>query len=265
MHVKIHHLNCGTLRTLAVGHQVCHVLLVESDNGLVLVDTGFGIQDCDDPRRFGRLRRRLIRPALDHSETALRQIEQLGFTRSDVRHIIVTHFDADHIGGLADFPDARVHLTAAEAFGAMRSRSVGDRIRFRRAQWAHGPKIVEHDPAGEAWRGFAAAKELTEIGPGFVLVSLPGHTLGHACVAVDAGHRWVLHAGDSFYHHGTLAGAPVPRALARLEKLVALDQKLVEDNHIRLTELHRREDPDLMIVCSHDAALYERARATATA
>ena len=26
-----------------------------------------------------------------------------------------------------------------------------------------------------------------------LLISLPGHTRGHACVAVDAGHRWVLH------------------------------------------------------------------------
>ena len=27
----------------------------------------------------------------------------------------------------------------------------------------------------------------------FVMIALPGHTRGHACVAVDAGHRWLLH------------------------------------------------------------------------
>jgi hypothetical protein len=37
-----------------------------------------------------------------------------------------------------------------------------ERFRFRPAQWAHGPKIVEHEPDGEKWRGFAAAKELSE-------------------------------------------------------------------------------------------------------
>jgi glyoxylase-like metal-dependent hydrolase (beta-lactamase superfamily II) len=148
----------------------------------------------------------------------------------------------------------------------MRSRAIPNRIRFRPPQWAHGPRLVEHDPDGEAWRGFAAAKELTEIGPGFALVSLPGHTLGHACVAVDAGHRWLLHAGDAFYHPGTIAGAPpVPAWTARLEKLVATDRKMVRDNHVRLSELYHRADPDLMILCSHDATVYERARATATA
>ncbi|MFE6931116.1 MBL fold metallo-hydrolase [Streptomyces sp. NPDC057699] len=44
-------------------------------------------------------------------QTAARQVEKLGFSRDDVRHIVLTHFDADRIGGLADFPDAQVHLT----------------------------------------------------------------------------------------------------------------------------------------------------------
>jgi glyoxylase-like metal-dependent hydrolase (beta-lactamase superfamily II) len=56
--------------------------------------------------------------------------------------------------------------------------------------------LVEHNPDGEKWRGFAAAKELDEMSPGVALISLPGHTRGHACLAVDAGHRWVLHCGD---------------------------------------------------------------------
>src|SRR4029077_1504685 len=30
---------------------VCHVRLVETGNGLVLIDTGFGPKDCDDPTR----------------------------------------------------------------------------------------------------------------------------------------------------------------------------------------------------------------------
>jgi glyoxylase-like metal-dependent hydrolase (beta-lactamase superfamily II) len=252
------------MRPPGVAALVCHVLLVETDHGLVLVDSGFGSQDCDRPARIGALRRHLIRPAFDHTETAIRQIEDLGFERSDVRHIIVTHFDADHIGGLADFPDAQVHVTSAEAFGAMRSRAIRDRIRFRRTQWSHGPKIVEHDVHGESWRGFAAAKVLGEIGPGFVLVSLPGHTAGHACVAVDAGHRWVLHAGDAFYHYGTLEGQPrIPTWTGRLEKMVAYDRKKVIGNHARLAELYRRAEPDLMILCSHDSTLYERAKATA--
>jgi len=120
--VKVHHLNCGTMRPPVIDAMVCHVLLVESGSGLVLVDAGFGSLDCENPARFGHIRRHLIRPVFDPAETALRQVERLGFERSDVRHIIVTHFDADHIGGIADFPDAQIHVTTAEAVGAMRPR-----------------------------------------------------------------------------------------------------------------------------------------------
>lgn len=97
-----------------------------------------------------------------------------------------------------------------------------------------------------------------------MLISLPGHTRGHACVAVDAGHRWVLHGGDSFFHHGTLAPhCNVPRGLTAMETLIAFDRKMVRDNHARLQELYGRADPDLFIVCSHDSTLYKRARADA--
>jgi glyoxylase-like metal-dependent hydrolase (beta-lactamase superfamily II) len=154
--MKVHHLNCGSMDSPGAP-VICHVLLVETDNGLVLVDSGFGLLDCADPRRIGPSRR-LLRPRFDLSETAAHQVEALGFHREDVRHIITTHFDIDHIGGIADFPEAQIHVTAAEALGAMRPPTRVERFRFRPAQWAHGPKIVEHEPDGEKWRGFAAAK-----------------------------------------------------------------------------------------------------------
>ena len=61
--MKIHHLNCGTCCPwggrlfdgtslgLVHGHVVCHCLLIESDRGLVLVDTGYGLRDVDHPHR----------------------------------------------------------------------------------------------------------------------------------------------------------------------------------------------------------------------
>jgi glyoxylase-like metal-dependent hydrolase (beta-lactamase superfamily II) len=262
--VKVHHLNCGTLYPLGCGEMVCHVLLVETSNGLVLIDSGFGTRDCDDPARRVGPSRHLIRPVLDPAQAAVNQVERLGFQPDDVRHIVVTHFDGDHIGGISDFPEAQIHVTSAEAHGALRAPSRGEKVRFRAVQWAHGPKIVEHTPEGEKWRGFAAAKELDEVAPGIVMISLPGHTRGHACVAVDAGHRWLLHCGDSFFHHGTVDGTvSVPRALAAFEWTVAFDRDMVRQNHTRLVELFERREPDMTMMCSHDRKLYEQTKETA--
>jgi glyoxylase-like metal-dependent hydrolase (beta-lactamase superfamily II) len=244
-------------------HCVCHVLLIETDNGLVLIDAGFGFDDCaDPPKRVGPVRF-ITRPVFVATETAAHQLEELGFRREDVRHVVVTHFDTDHVGGVADFPNAQIHVTAAEAFAVTTAPTRKEKVRYGRQQWATERTVVEHSPNGESWRGFAAAKELDDIDSGIVLISLPGHTRGHACVAVDAGHRWVLHCGDAFYHFGTLEDTHVPRSLWAMETAVAFDRKRVRDNHARLAELHRKAEPDLLIVSAHDSALFEHAKATA--
>jgi len=259
--VKVHHLNCGTMDSPGAP-LVCHVLLIETDHGLVLVDSGYGLADCGDPSRIGPSRY-LFRPKFDPAETAARQVERLGFRRDDVRHIVTTHFDIDHIGGISDFPEAQIHVTADEASGAVHVPTFSEKIRYRSAQWAHGPKLVEHDPDGEQWRGFAAAKELNAVSPGIVLISLPGHSRGHACVAVDAGHRWVLHCGDAFYYRGTIdKRSAVPRQLTIAESLIAFDRKLLRDNQSRLAELYARQETDLLIVSAHDSTLLTDAVAT---
>ena len=85
----------------------CHCLLIEGAEGLVLVDTGFGVADTESPRQLGRPFLAMTRPQARASETALAQVRALGFDPHDVRHIITTHLDLDHAGGLPDFPTRR--------------------------------------------------------------------------------------------------------------------------------------------------------------
>ncbi|MFG2311555.1 MBL fold metallo-hydrolase [Streptomyces sp. NPDC048566] len=259
--MKVHHLNCGTMHPPGT-RLVCHVLLVETPGGLVLVDSGHGLDDIADPGRRVGPARHFVRPVLDPEESAVRQIAGLGLRPDDVRHIVLTHFDADHIGGLSDFPRAQVHVTAEEARGAVHAPSRRERLRYRKAQWEHGVDLVEHRPDGDRWQGFAAARELDAVAPGIVLIALPGHTRGHAAVAVDTDHGWLLHAGDAFYHRGVLDGrSPVPRTLSGMESFIAHDAAKVRANHARLAELFGRDEPGLLIVNAHDPVLFERARA----
>jgi glyoxylase-like metal-dependent hydrolase (beta-lactamase superfamily II) len=124
--MRILQLNCGTCCPVGgrlfdgrshgpLAELVCHCLLIETDAGLVLVDTGFGTRDVDHPhRRLSDFFLKLNNPQLRIEETAIAQVRHLGFDPADVRHIVVSHLDFDHAGGIEDFPNAVVHLTARE-------------------------------------------------------------------------------------------------------------------------------------------------------
>ena len=138
--MRIHHLNCGSLcprggrlfggagGLLSPAPMCCHCLLIEGDDGLILVDAGLGVEDVNEPRRLGFLFNATARPRLDVAETALRQVADLGFPPSDVRHIVPTHLDLDHAGGISDFPGAAVHVFAAELRAASSRPTLNERL-----------------------------------------------------------------------------------------------------------------------------------------
>ncbi|WP_179220455.1 hypothetical protein [Rhodococcus sp. NCIMB 12038] len=93
------------------------------------------------------------------------------------------------------------------------------------------------------------------------MIDLPGHSRGHVAVAVDAGETWILHVGDSFYHHSQIDGTTkAPKGLLAMERLIAHDWAKVQANHQRLTELRAAAEPDLLLVNAHDPFLLREAQ-----
>src|SRR4051812_2601303 len=209
---RVHHLNCvsscplggalmdGRSRSLR-GRLACHCLLVETGAGLVLVDTGFGLLDVARPRtRLSPFFLALVSPDFREAMTAIRQIERLGFDPKDVRHIVLTHLDFDHAGGLDDFPWASVHMLGREREAALARRTPLEKARYRPQQWSGQARWRTYEPvAGDTWEGFDCVRQLDGLPPEILLVPLIGHTHGHAGVAVHAANGWRLLAGDAYF------------------------------------------------------------------
>src|SRR4051794_24890646 len=156
---------------------VAHCLLIETDGELILVDTGFGLGDCSDPNRLGRPFRAMSAPICEERESAIRQIEALGHDPADVRHILTTHLDLDHAGGIADFPEAQIHVFAAE-LAAARSPSLKERTRYISAQWGERPIWVEHGAGGDSWLGFESIPALPRVDAEIAMIPPPRHPAG---------------------------------------------------------------------------------------
>ena len=80
-------------------------LLIETAQGLVLVDTGLGQDAFVHPPGILRSFRFITIVPMDPEEATVRRFAPLGYEMEDVRDIVLTHMHFDHSGGLPDFPN----------------------------------------------------------------------------------------------------------------------------------------------------------------
>jgi glyoxylase-like metal-dependent hydrolase (beta-lactamase superfamily II) len=246
------------------GRLSCHCMLVEARDMLVLIDTGFGLRDiADASSRLSRFFLTLLAPDFREEFTAIRQIEALGYNARDVQHIVLTHLDFDHAGGLDDFPHAKVHMLAAERQTAEAQRSLLDRMRYRPQQWSTRTNWITYPAlSGDQWYGFQCVRDLSGVPPEILLVPLPGHTLGHAGVAVErAGGSWTLQAGDAYFYHAEmdLARPRCTPGLRFYQWMMEQDRGARLQNQQRLRELKRDHGKSVRIMSSHDVREFESA------
>jgi N-acyl homoserine lactone hydrolase len=140
-------------------------LIQTKDRRNILVDTGFPAWYADDPHgstlndrldTFGRVLR------LTHDNLPAAQLAQAGLTTADITDLVLTHSDIDHVGGIADFPQAPIIMGRAE-------RELPQ------------PRYFE-DISPIAWpinSQYHLIDRDTELCPSLTLLATPGHSPGH--------------------------------------------------------------------------------------
>lgn len=250
--LRIHHLNCVTIVMPTNDIVSGHCLLLSEKDKLVLVDTGIGLMDTKCPaERIGKELIEMVGYRFDENQTAVRQIEQLGFDPSAVTDCVISHLDNDHIGGLPDFPKATVHISIEE----LANFNSGN-PRYLKVPLEHNPTIKTHPKADYDWFGFEARKVDTGIDAEIFLVPLFGHTRGHCGVAIkQPGNKWLFYVGDAYYLRAELTNAEHP--VNELAKMRA------DDNELRVATVEKirklaNAHPEIDIYGYHDIEEFKR-------
>jgi N-acyl homoserine lactone hydrolase len=172
--------------------------LIEHPEGLIVVDTGETARVAEPgyfPRwhpyfRFG------LRESVAPEQEIGPQLRALGFSTSDVRWVVVSHFHTDHAGGLAHFPDSEI--VASKADYEFSRGFMGKARGFLPQRWPEwfAPRLIE--PGATPFGPFPASTTLTAAGDVHLLPT-PGHTPGHTSVAVEDGETLFFLAADASY------------------------------------------------------------------
>ena len=244
--LRIEHLNFGWLHKPPLPPASCHCLMVQSEDGVVLVDSGIGMQDVTNPEY------RIGADAIDAAGfkflpevTAIRQLKTRGIAASSVTDIVLTHCDSDHVGGLSDFPNARVHVGSEEKDNL----DVGN-PRYRPQQFAHEPNWQTYSSNDSDVLGLPSRQIRASVNVDIRLVPLFGHTNGHCGVAINHDGSWILHVGDAYYLRDELIDENHP--ITELAEYRADNNELRIESLENLRRLTHRTDVALTYFGYHD-------------
>lgn len=204
----------------------------------ILVDTGYDSKEAD------RRDRAIIRePAA--------ALAEIGIRAEDITTIIVTHLHYDHAGGLEQFPNATIHLQAAEMAYATGPCMCHDVLQM--------PFTADHvcNAIKRVYSGRCVFHEGDgEVTEGVTVHCLGGHSRGLQAVRVKTDVGWMCLASDAaHYYENAFLRKPFPivvdlenmlNGFTRLGKLASYRELIVPGHDPLVTKLFPKDGPDFV-------------------
>jgi glyoxylase-like metal-dependent hydrolase (beta-lactamase superfamily II) len=239
----------------------CHsvvALLGHPRHGWTLWDAGYSPRLLEVTRSWPyRLYRWATPLYLRPEQSVAEQLPRFGLTPRDIRRVIVSHFHADHIAGLADFPLADI-LALREAVEAVRGLSGWQALRrafipqLLPADFDHRCQLFEA-PAGGATKPLE--KIMDVFGDGLAqLVALPGHARGQVGLLARTDRGPFFFLADACW---LSASARWGRQANRVTNLI-VDSAQQVGQTLQAIRSFTREEPDWQLLPTHCPEAFER-------
>jgi len=227
-------------------------LIEHSRYGAILFDTGYSTYFYEATRKYPEKIYSFMTPVkIEAKENAGAQLDRIGYKPDQIKWIILSHFDPDHIGGLRDFPNARIvcswrawrEIAGKKGMAALRERLLTDLL----PNDLEARLLLLPDPDGPPIGPLGSSLDL--FGDGAVrLVSLPGHASGMlgALITTEAKEQIFLCADACW----TVRTIETKNSSLGVHRFLAKNRHEQEETYQKLFRF-RDELPDVHVVPSH--------------
>lgn len=244
----------GGLQTLE-----CHALVAlikHPQHGWGLWDTGYAPRMLDETTHLPfSLYRRATPLFIQPHQAVAAQLPRFGITADDIQWIVLSHFHADHVAGLRDFPHARI-IATAEGYADVRWRDGLSALKrgflptLLPADFEQRADLIV-DFRDAPFGVLGATHDL--FGDGSLrLVAMPGHARGQIGMVVQTAERLILLAADGAWLRQAIRQQRPP---SRLTTLLVDDYAAVGTTLQRLHAISQAY-PDLVIMPTHCPEVY---------
>ena len=135
----------------------------------------------------------------------LRMLDEFGIRQSDISDIVLSHAHFDHMGSIAEFPKARLHIQKREYLSWMEAMALPRQFGFI-TQVVHPDDLRTAFDASLEHRLDLIEGDKDDVLPGIHVRTGEGHTLGQQFIIAETAKGRMVVSGDCIYGARNILG-----------------------------------------------------------
>jgi glyoxylase-like metal-dependent hydrolase (beta-lactamase superfamily II) len=227
-------------------------LLYHEKSGWILFDTGYAKRFFEATENFPyKLYSILTKVTVETNEEVKEHIRHFGLKSSDIKHIIISHFHADHICGLKDFENARFYCSRKaydQVISINRYSGLTKGILKSLIPDDFQNRVTIIEDIGTLLHDDIFSFKYDLFNDKTILIYyLPGHAEGQIGIEIYTKKQKYLLIADSCWHESAYTNSALPNQIVRV---FFKSWKGYKETLKKISQYHKKY-PDVKIVPSH--------------